>query len=519
MNRLLAALTSTAAVIFMFLSGCGNPFDNAVQFKPKRIAVAEMIQETNDFSTVLTGEENFRSESLLRGEEILPFAKKEKLELGGFIKAIEKHGRGSVEILPILKARSSSGGPLERDLYERFKGDIISGLRKSGKLDGVYLALHGATGVDGLRDPEGDLLAAVRDEVGPTVPIAVTFDLHANVTRRQVELATFILGYRTNPNRDQFDTGYSAGELLLKTARGEIKPVMEYRKMRLLRGGGMVVDFLPPMQKVFSEMKRMLKINGVLGVSTFISSIWQDDPELGWSTVVITENKPELAAKIVEELADINWAARESTQLETHTPSEAIAIARSKAIGRKFGCIVFCDASDSVGTGTPGESTWILTALMNEAKDLVSYVPLRDKESASIAYQHAIGDTVTVTVGGKLDKVFNRPVEFTGKLVRKKEGRLGKAVVLKRDGIHLILTELPDPAARPGYFGEMDLSLWKADIVVVKNLFPFRIFYLLYNRGTVDVVTPGLSNIDVFALPYSSIPRPIYPLDKIDSWR
>lgn len=519
MNRSLAALAPTAAVVFMIVAGCGNPFESAVPFKPKRIAVAELIQETNDFSTVLTGEDNFRAESLRRGDEIIPFAKKEKLEIGGFIKAIEKHGRGSVEILPILKARSSSGGPLERDLYERFKDDIISGLRKSGRLDGVYLALHGATGVDGLRDPEGDLLAAVRDEVGPTVPIAVTFDLHANVTRRQVELATFIIGYRTNPNRDQFETGYSAGELLLRTARGETKPVMEYRKMRLLRGGGMDVDFLPPMQKVFSEMKRMLKIGGVLGVSTFISSIWQDDPELGWSTVVITDNKPELAAKLAEELADINWAAREAAQLETHTPSEAIAIARGKTVGRKFGCVVFCDASDSVGTGTPGESTWILKALMDEAKDLVSYVPLRDQEAASTAYRHAVGDTVTVTVGAKLDRAFNRPVEFTGKVVRKKEGRLGKAVVLKRDGIHLILTELPDPTSRPAYFGEMDLSLWKADIVVVKNLFPFRVFFLLYSRGTVDVVTPGLSNIDVFALPYKSIPRPIYPLDKIDSWR
>lgn len=519
MNRLLSFLAPVAAVLVFLIAGCGNPFDSAVPFKPKRFAVAEMLQETNDFSTVLTTEENFRSESLLYGDDILPFARREKLEMAGFVRAVEKLGRGSVEIIPILKARSSSGGPLQRQLYERFKNEILSGIRKSGRLDGVYLALHGATGIEGIRDPEGDLLEAVRSELGPAVPIAVSFDLHANVTRRQVELATIIVGYHTNPNRDQYDTGYSAGELLLRTARGEIRPVMEYRKMRLLRGGGMVVDFLPPMQKVFSEMKRMKKIDGVLGVQTFISSIWQDDPELGWSTLVITDNKQELAAKTAEELADINWAAREAPRLETHTPSEAIAIARSKTIGRKFGCVVFCDASDSVGTGTPGESTWILASLMAEAKDLVSYVPLRDQEAASIAYGRAVGETVTVTVGGKLDRTFNRPVEFTGTVVRKKEGRLGKSVVLKDGGIHLILTELPDPTSRPSYFGEMGLSLWKADIVVVKNLFPFRVFFLLYNRGTVDVVTPGLSNIDVLALPYKSIPRPIYPLDTIDSWR
>ena len=51
---------------------------------------------------------------------------------------------------------------------------------------------------------------------------------------------------------------------------------------------------------------------------------------------------------------------------------------------------------------------------------------------------------------------------------------------------------------------------------MVKNLFPFR--YLLYNRKTVNVMTPGLSNVDVHALKYEQIPRPIYPLDRIDSW-
>jgi len=55
--------------------------------------------------------------------------------------------------------------------------------------------------------------------------------------------------------------------------------------------------------------------------------------------------------------------------------------------------------------------------------------------------------------------------------------------------------------------------------VVVKNLFPFRYNYLLYNRKTVNVISPGLSNTDPFALSYAHIPRPIYPLDKIDSWR
>jgi len=82
-----------------------------------------------------------------------------------------------------------------------------------------------------------------------------------------------------------------------------------------------------------------------------------------------------------------------------------------------------------------------------------------------------------------------------------------------------VIAELPIAADQTSHYTDLGLSLWKADIVVVKNLFPFRYRYLLYNRKTVDVLTPGISSIDVFALGYTKVPRPIYPLDKIDTWR
>ena len=96
---------------------------------------------------------------------------------------------------------------------------------------------------------------------------------------------------------------------------------------------------------------------------------------------------------------------------------------------------------------------------------------------------------------------------------------LGKTAILRSGGVHLILTELPAMARDPEFFKDLGLSLWKADAVVVKNLFPFRISYMRYNRKTLDVVAPGTTNIDVFSLEYENLPRPIYPLDFMDSWR
>ena len=409
MHRALLLATSLFLTA-LILPACAPRQEEASRGPVKTIAIVELLQETNSFSQVPTTEAMFRSTSLLRGADIIPFSKKEKLELGGCIAAVEKLGRGEFKIVPVLKARSMSGGPLERALYESLKKEIISGLKKTDHLDGIYLALHGAMGVLGMRDPEGDLLAAIRREISATVPIGVTFDLHANLTCKRMEAATFVIGYRTNPHRDHYDVGYSAGEILMKTINGEVKPVMAWRKMRLLKGGGMNVDFLAPMRSVFKAMRKMEKDARVLSVSDFPVHIWLDDPELGWSTVAVTDGDRALAEKLAEEIADRNWEVRDAPHPHGSTAEEAIAIARSKNIARKLGTVVFCDASDAVGTGTPGESTWILKSLVEGAADLVSYVPVRDAEAASRAYSKELNESVTVTVGGKLDRYLQPPV-------------------------------------------------------------------------------------------------------------
>ena len=115
--------------------------------------------------------------------------------------------------------------------------------------------------------------------------------------------------------------------------------------------------------------------------------------------------------------------------------------------------------------------------------------------------------------------MYNEPVRFTGELIYKNETHQGKTVILRHQGIHLIVSELADALRSPGYFKSLGLNLWKADLVTVKNLFPFRYRYLLYNRKTVNVITPGITNVDVFKLKYTRIPRPIYPLDDLDYWR
>jgi microcystin degradation protein MlrC len=517
--------------IFILLTGCIQPVSTPEKTvgeagaPQKTIAVVDLEQETNVFSPVKTTLKDFQARDLYYGDDMIAPSVEERDQVAGFLAAVKDYGKGSIKVVPIMQAKAASGGPVEKAVYAGFKDEIMTRLRTAGKLDGIYLSLHGSMGVEGLVDPEGDLLQAIRDEFGDKLPVGTSYDQHANMTEKKATLATFIVGYKTNPHRDFFNTGYTSGRILVKTILGEIRPTMVVDKLRLLRGGGTMMDFLAPMDRIFSRMREMEKSPAVLCVSNFLVHPFLDEPELGWSTVAVTDNDMQLAGKLADEIADLDWSVRgyKVTQ-KLLSPSEAVKAARDAWLERLLGTTMFCDLSDTVGTGSPGENTWILKALTEEGPDLISYVPVRDAEVVQQLWDTPLNETVTVSVGGKLERVYNRPYTFTGQLIFKGDvkdgGRSGgRAVVLKNQGTHLILTAEAPNTFSPSFFTSLGLDLMKADVVVSKNLFPFRIRFLQYNRKTFNVVSAGTTNIDVFQIKYNNITRPIYPLDEVDSWQ
>ena len=485
----------------------------------KQLAFIELHQETNSFSSVNTTRKEFENFALYVGEDIWVGAEKWKMQSYGFRKAVEKHGKGEFEVLPIYSAWSWSGGPILKEVYEEFREMAVEGVRNADNLAGIYCSLHGAMGVLGVQDPESDFLRALREVVGEEMPIGVSYDLHANVTEENVRLATFLNGYHTNPHRDHKYIGLKSGKMLIDAVRGDTKPVMAFRKMRLLKGGGWGIDFLPPMLGIVRRMKRMERMPGLIGVSSFWVHLWMNEPDLGWSVVVTADGDQELADRHADALADAIWAVRKRKHPTPKQVGEAIEISKKSKLRRMLGTTVWCDVSDVVGAGAPGANTNILKALQADAPELKSYVPVRDPEAAVAAFDCRIGERRRVTVGGRIDPHFNPEVEFTGEVIFREETNWGKTVILREGGLHLALTEMAFPAYFPGDYKQLDLNLWKADIAIVKNLFPFRLKYAKYNRRTLNVVSSGTTNINVDELPYDGIPRPIYPLDDIDDWR
>jgi microcystin degradation protein MlrC len=93
----------------------------------KRIAVAQVSQETNYFSTVPTTIREFESSGLYHGDEIIEKMAGGKTAIAGALQAVADLGEGRIEIVPILSADAMSGCSIERTVYRRFRDDPQSG--------------------------------------------------------------------------------------------------------------------------------------------------------------------------------------------------------------------------------------------------------------------------------------------------------------------------------------------------------------------------------------------------------
>lgn len=499
--------------------------------RPVRIAIGRIAQETNALSPVRTELSDFHAMHYVEGEELLAVCGRDRHEAPGFMKNAElsgfvQHARKieGVELVPTVSAWAVPGGPLSPECFEALLTALLDRLRAAGPLDAVFLSLHGSMGVVGDRDPETTLLGRVREVVGD-VPIAATLDLHANLTKARLDTGVLFFGYHTNPHRDHAARGARAAQVLVRAARGEIRPVTAWRSLPMMLGGSPTLDVIAPMRSIYGRCKGLEKKNpAVLSANVLMCHPWLDMDIVGWSTVVVTDGDQALAESLADSLAEACWGVRDKLPAPFPSAQKAIAKARAARLSRRLGVVVLADASDVTTAGAPGDSTALLEAFLNHAGGLVSYVAVRDPETARSLYARSLGEEIDVEVGGHLDPARQSSLRVRGTLSHKRDDTgHGKRVrlTLRPEGgegrVELVLTEGPAFNLKPSFWSDMGVRPHHADIIAVKNFFPFRIFYAPYARKTIYVRTGGTTDLDAaYVIPFDG---PIHPRDRVDDWR
>src|SRR5215207_973294 len=154
-----------------------------------RIAIGGISTESCTFSPLPTRLTDF---TLNRGESFL--------DRYPFLSELD------AEFVPLMWARALPGGSVEADTYRQIRDEFLTMLRENVPFDGVYLDLHGAMNVQGMDDAEGDWIASVRAAVGNECMISASFDLHGNISRREMENLDMMTAYRTAPHVDVVET-------------------------------------------------------------------------------------------------------------------------------------------------------------------------------------------------------------------------------------------------------------------------------------------------------------------------
>src|SRR5262245_56443436 len=375
-----------------------------------------MSHETNTFSNVPTDRTQFEARDLHYGGAIVETYRGTGTCLGGMIAAAERLG---AVLVPAIAAAASPAGLVTRDIYQHVKDRVLADLGASGRLDGVLLDLHGAMVPEGLDDGEGDLIAAVRQAVGPSIPIAVTLDFHANLTRAMVEGADLLHGYKTYPHVDMAERGAEAAERLADVIAGRLRPTAAFRKPPLLPPLGSQGTARGPMRRLYDMAGLMEKDPRVVSVSIFAGFPYSDIPDAGLGVYVVTNDDPSRAEDLAETLARAAWEHR-GEFLHTALPvPEAVA----RALAAEGRPIVLADMADNTGGGAAGDGTEILRELIRRRARSAVVACLWDPAAVAQCSAAGVGSRITLPIGGKVDDRHGAPLTVSGIVRTLSDGR------------------------------------------------------------------------------------------------
>lgn len=481
------------------------------------IAIASILQESNTFSPVMTRYEDF---SPVFGQQAFARHEGKLTEMGGFIDVLKKAGAA---VAPVCAAWAITANRLDRAGYEQLVKAFEHHLRRP-KPDALLLAMHGAQTAAGEDDVEGAVLQIARDVLGPDKPIVLTLDLHANITGRMVALADAIVGYHTYPHIDMFEVGQKAARLMLRTLRGEVRPRMAYRKLPLIIQAENSQTTHGPMHKLIRAAQALERSGKAEAVSIFPVQPWMDIAEMGCAVVSVTNGELRSAQRQADTIAGRLWDHKKAFETTLTPVPEALAA----ALQMEDGPVVLAESSDSTGSGSPGDSTGVLKHLVRAPLTGTAAIFLVDPASVAAAIEAGIGSTVTLRVGGALDRKHSKPVKVTGTVKLISDGRwvgrargyntgittcMGRAVVLEVGQVQILMAERSSMTVDPELFRSHGIEPLYCKIVVVKSPNGFRAAYEPIAKAIFLVDTPGVSTANLRRLPFRRVPRPIYPLD------
>lgn len=492
----------------------------------RTVAVGSFFIECNHLGGAPADLDSFRRSELDFGDALLT---RTGGTVGGMLQTLRESSE-PVQIMPLLVASACPSGPVTAECYSHLKAEMLRRLREAGPVDGVLLALHGSAAAENAGDLEGDLLAAVRTQVGADVAVVGSLDLHAHVTQQMVDAADVLVAWETYPHRDAFETGVRAARAVLDILAGRLKPTMALSKVPVLVSGFMGhTEGEGPFADVMRLAKSFEQRPGVYSTSAYLVHPYLDLPDMGGGGLVVTNNDPALARRLADEIAQLYWERRFDLEPETYSAAEAVA--RGLALGEAP--VVLVETSDCCGGGAAGDSAASLKALLNAGVAERCLVPVVDPAAAQACHAAREGAVITLSLGHHIDSKWGEPITLTGTVEHLSDGqftyrggiwdgqpgRMGPSARFAVGGIQIAIASHATYEWLGEQYDLLGMDARTARFVVVKNPMNYRMAFAPIAKACFLLDTPGPTPPTLKNVRYRNVQRPYFPADDLQDWK
>lgn len=490
-----------------------------------RIGIIALLHESNTFSCQPTTLQSFREDLLLTGAAVRDALADAPHEVGGFFEGVTAAGHTAV---PLFAARALPSGTIRADDFATLTDRLLHSVESAGPLDGCLVAPHGAAVSERHADADGFWLSELRARVGPDVPIIGTLDAHANVSPNMVDCCNAWVAYRTNPHLDQRDRGREAAVLLDRTLRGDVVPAMAAAFPPMAISIDRQCTEEPHLQPLYAAADRQRADPAVLSNSILLGFPYADVPEMGSAVLVITDNEPERAQRLADELASSMWDMRDTLRGEFTSVDEALR--QCEDSGERVGLL---DMGDNVGGGSAADGTELIAALHRQRIG-PALGCLYDPEAVRCCDHAGPGARLRLRVGGHTDDLHGEPLEVDVTVTALRDGRFresqprhggftefdqGRTAICDTDfGLTLMLTSRRMVPFSLQQLVGCGLDPRRFRILVAKGVnAPIPAYREVCDRF-IRVNTRGSTCADMARLPFRQRRRPLFPFEDTASF-
>lgn len=488
-----------------------------------KIVAARLNHETNTFSPLATPLTAFGPDGPTFGRAAFDSARGTRTALGAFIDAAAARGD---EIAVAVNATAYPSGIVDGAAYERLAGSIVEAVR--GGCDAVALDLHGAMVAEGADDGEGELLRRIR-AVAPDVPLAVALDLHGNITQAMVDAADVMVGFKTYPHVDMYETGAHAARLLADWIDGGSRPHVAWAQPPLLSHTLRSATGEGAMRRAVQRAKQ-LEAEGLPAATVFAGFSLADIRDAGLSIVTVGRNRNE-AKRAADELARLAWSEREGFVYRSEPLADSVARARGmRQPGRP---VLLLDHGDNVMSGGTCDTTALLEECLRQGLRGIGVGPLADPPTVAQAFAAGIGARIRVALGNKVPQGLPVPqaapfdcevtvralgdglFRISGPIYTGETWAMGRTAVLVHEAFTAVVSERPMEPLDPAVFESVGVDPRAFDFLLLKSRMYCRPTFVPISGGLIECDSRGVCSSDYGLFRFARLRRPIYPLDPL----